>query len=163
MMLSHVVAASENNTIGRDGGMPWHLSDDLKRFKQLTMGSILIMGRKTFDSIGKPLPGRYSIVITRDPKVSIPGVKTVCSIEAALAHCEEKASQWGDEIFIVGGGEIYRQTLSATERVYLTRIHQHISGDTAYPELGSEFRECERIEGAAGDLPYSYITYQRQP
>lgn len=133
MKLSHVVACSENAVIGKDGGLPWHLPEDLKRFKALTTGHILIMGRKTFESIGRPLPGRYTIVVSRSKPVLPRIVTPVGSIEEAFAHIKEIAAAWPEEVFIVGGGDIYRQTLPLVDRIYLTKVHQQVEGDTTYP------------------------------
>ena len=144
--ISHVVACSENGVIGRDGGMPWHLPDELKRFKNITMGKVLIMGRKTFESIGRPLPGRYTIVVSRSKEALPRTVTPATSLESALKHAKDMAVNWGNEICIVGGGEIYRQTLDVIDTIYLTRIHQAIDGDTTYPLEALKDFECKESE-----------------
>jgi len=162
--LVHVVACTDNQVIGRQGAMPWHLSADLKFFKATTMGHVMVMGRKTFDAIGRPLPGRKTVVVSRNSTWKPPeGVERVDSLEAALELCRQLAPQWGHEVCIVGGGEIYRQTLPLTARVHLTRIHTIINdGDTFYPELDPrEFQEVAHVEGQEGDLRYSFLTYDR--
>jgi len=140
--LSLVVAAARNGVIGRDNAMPWHLPDDLKHFKAVTMGKPMLMGRKTFTSIGKALPGRKSIVLTRDPAWRAEGVIAVHSLDEALREAGD-----APEIAVVGGEEIFRLTLPLAQRVYLTRIHADIEGDTVFPELDpAQWQEVERTE-----------------
>ena len=133
MSLSLIVAASENQVIGIDGDLPWRLSADLKRFKQITMGHTIIMGRKTYDSIGRPLPGRKSIVITRQNDYQADGVQIVGSLEEAI-----EASRQDDEAFIMGGATIYEQAIDMVDKIYLTRVHATLQGDTFFPELASD-------------------------
>lgn len=130
-MISIVVAVSENQVIGKDNRLLWRLSNDMKFFKNLTMGGVLIMGRKTFESIGKALPGRVNIVVTRQNNKLPEDVISADSIAEAL----NKAKTLSKEIFIIGGGEIYKQTIEHAERIYLTRVHTNIEGDTFFPEL----------------------------
>lgn len=131
-----IVACAENRTIGLDGGMPWHLSGDLKFFKQITLGKPVVMGRKTHESIGGPLPGRANIVITRDQTYQSPGIDVVHSLEAAIKKAKAIATIDGvDEVMIIGGAEIYKQALDLTDRIYLTRIHENLPGDAHFPEL----------------------------
>jgi dihydrofolate reductase len=158
MILSMLVAASENNVIGKDNKLPWHLPNDLKYFKNLTWGMPVLMGRKTFDSIGKPLPGRKSIVITRNNDWQHDGVEVVHSIEEAI----KKAESFGvKEIFVIGGAEIFKTSLPDANRIYLTRIHQQVEGDVYFPEISAEqwqltsARFCEADE----KNPYNH-TYQ---
>lgn len=132
--ITHVVAVSENAVIGRDGDMPWKLSTDLKRFKALTMGKPVVMGRKTWDSIGRPLPGRSNIVISRRSDFLPEGATLVSSLEAAL----DTARAFGPEICIIGGGEIYRQSMDLTDVIHLTRVESVIEGDTRYPEIDQD-------------------------
>ncbi|MBX5460357.1 MAG: dihydrofolate reductase [Steroidobacteraceae bacterium] len=149
--LSLVVAAARNGVIGRDNAMPWHLPDDLKHFKAVTMGKPMLMGRKTFTSIGKALPGRKSIVLTRDPAWRAEGVIAVHSLEEALREAGDVP-----EIAVVGGEEIFRLTLPLAQRVYLTRIHADIAGDTVFPELDpAQWQEVERTEHPA-DARHAY-------
>ncbi|MBC7662161.1 MAG: dihydrofolate reductase [Chitinophagaceae bacterium] len=161
--LSQVVACSENGIIGREGTMPWHLPDELKRFKAITMGKVLIMGRKTFESIGRPLPGRYSIVVSRTKEMLPRIVTAATSLESALRLAREVAPQWGQEICIIGGGEIYRQTLDLVDKIYLTRIHQTIDGDTHYPLAGLKDFDCiESEEITSSAIPYAATIWLRR-
>ena len=133
MRTSLIVAISKNNVIGRDGQLPWHLSDDLKRFKRLTMGHHIVMGRKTYESIGRPLPGRTSVVITRQSDYRPEGVVVAHDIPAAFEVIENET-----ETFIIGGAEIYRGTLSRVARIYLTTIDVEVAGDAFFPPLARE-------------------------
>ncbi|MET0863246.1 MAG: ACT domain-containing protein [Nakamurella sp.] len=154
MTITLVAAVARNGTIGADGGLPWHLPADLKRFKALTMGHPMIMGRKTFDSIGRALPGRRTIVVTRDPGWTAPGVQTAPSVPAALA------AAGGEEIMVVGGGEIYAQTIDLADRLEITQVDMDVAGDTRFPEIDpARWREAGRI-AADG---YSFVSYQRVP
>jgi dihydrofolate reductase len=131
-MISLIVAASENNAIGKSNVMPWHLPEDLKFFKNTTWGMPVIMGRKTFESVGKPLPGRTNIIVTTNPNWEAENTITTVSIEEAIKVANETNAK---EIFITGGGEIYKQTLPIADRVYLTRVHTVIDGDAFFPEM----------------------------
>ena len=141
-----VVAKSENNVIGRSGGLPWRLSSDLKLFRRLTMGKPIVMGRRTFESIGKPLDGRTNIVITRREDFAHEEVVVVASGEAALAAaCSAAMATGADEIMIIGGSEIYRLLIVHAGRIYLTRVHATPEGDAEFPELDpEEWREVAR-------------------
>lgn len=130
MKISIIVAASANNVIGVDGGLPWHLPEDLRRFKEITMGKPMIMGRATWESIGRALPGRKSIVVTRRAGYEAEDAIVVDSIDAAI-----QAAGDVDEIMVIGGGQIYRQVLARADRIYLTRIHATLDGDTRFPAL----------------------------
>ena len=159
-MLSIIVAMSENRVIGRDGTLPWHLSADLKRFKQLTMGHTIVMGRKTYESIGRPLPGRVSIVLSRDPKYRISGVDVVESFEQALAKTR------AEDVFIIGGAQLYEKTLPFAERLYLTEVGTMIDGDVFFPDC--DWSQWELVESLPTEvdpksgLPYSFKTYHRK-
>lgn len=134
MILSLLVAASENNVIGKDNQLPWHLPNDLKYFKNQTWGMPILMGRKTFESIGKPLPGRKSIVITRNKDWQHEGVAVVHSIEEAIG----KAKGYGaKEVFVIGGSEIFNTAFKEADRIYLTRIHHQFDGDAYFPDVPS--------------------------
>jgi len=138
--LSIVVAAADNDVIGADGDMPWRLSSDLKRFRKLTMGKPMIMGRKTFQSIGKPLPGRVSVVVTRGTDWHAEGAVVVNDIEQAVKLAQELAAgQGADEIVVVGGGEIYRQLIDECDTLHVTRVHGEPVGDTRFPAIDSAF------------------------
>jgi len=159
MIVSIVVAISQNYAIGKDNKLLWYLPKDLKHFKEITTGHTVIMGRKTYESVGKPLPNRRNIIITRQ-RVMIEGCEVVNSVEAALALCKDEA-----EVFIVGGAEIYRQALHLTDRIYLTIIHENFEGDTYFPEIKADlWKETERQDHEPDEknlLPYSFITYER--
>jgi len=131
-----VAAAARNGVIGRDGDMPWRLPSDLKRFKALTLGKPVIMGRKTFEAVGRPLPGRPNIVISRNPDFSAAGVIPVQSLDAAFAVAGEEAGALGtDEICVIGGGEIYRQAIGRADIMHITEVGAAIEGDTRFPEI----------------------------
>lgn len=154
-MISIIVAADINNTIGGNNDLLWRIPEDLKRFKALTMGKLCIMGRKTFESIGKPLPGRRFVIITRDRNYKVEGCEVVSSLEAALALAARE-----EETMIIGGGEIYRQALALTDKIYLTRVLEQFEGDTFFPELAEhQWREVYKsdvLETLAG-LKYQFI------
>ncbi|PPL04768.1 dihydrofolate reductase [Parapedobacter indicus] len=128
--VSAIVAAAENNAIGKDNKLLWHLPNDLRYFKRTTSGHAVIMGRKTYESVGMPLPNRRNLVVTRQEDYTLEDAQVVHSLEAALAHCTNEK-----EVFIVGGAEIYRLALPLTDRVYLTRVHANFPGDTYFPDL----------------------------
>ncbi len=133
MKVSMIVAVSANNVIGANAGLPWRLQEDLRRFKEITMGKPMIMGRLTFESIGKALPGRRSIVITRQVDYQREGIEVVTTPDAALELAGDV-----DEVMIIGGGEVYEQFLPITDRIYLTRIHAEFDGDTFFPEINED-------------------------
>jgi dihydrofolate reductase len=152
-----VVAAADNDVIGRGNALPWHLPADLAHFKRLTMGKPILMGRRTFESIGRPLPGRSNIVITRDPAFAAHGVRTVHSLDAALDLAAQIALVDGsDELMVIGGAQIYAAALPRAQRLYLTRVHARPEGDAFLPaidwsEWREERREEWREEGVNGD------------
>ena len=160
MKISIVVAMAANHVIGNDNRLPWHLSADLKHFKAITMGKPIVMGRKTWESIGRPLPGRTNIVITRDHDYIADGCVVVHSIEGALAAASDH-----DEVMVIGGAEFYRQVLPRTSTIYLTRIHRGFAGDTVFPELDDDaWCEVGREDFEAdADNPhaYSFIRLER--
>ena len=160
MTTSIIVAIAKNHAIGKDNKLLWYLPNDLKHFKDVTSGHTVIMGRKTFDSVGKPLPRRRNIVVTRQA-ITIEGCEVVNTIEAALALCADEA-----EVFIVGGAEIYRQALHLTNRIYLTLIDQDFDGDTFFPELNpAEWKETQRENFEPDEknkYSYSFITLERR-
>lgn len=164
MTLSIIVAVAENGVIGCAGRMPWHISEDLRRFKRITSGHPVVMGRKTFESLGnKPLPNRTNIVVTRNSGLAVPeGVWTAASIEEAVAQFSGTAQ----EIFIIGGGEVYRQAMSLADKLYLTRILASPEGDTHFPKIeADEWRMvwCEAHPASAdGDVPaFEFADYIR--
>ncbi|HBF28597.1 dihydrofolate reductase [Rhizobium sp.] len=144
--ISIVVAVASNGVIGRDGYMPWKLSTDLKRFKALTMGKPLVMGRKTFESFGsKPLPGRPHFIVSRSAHIEMPAVETISSLEAALARAKEQAEALGvDEVCVIGGGEIYAQALPLANVLHVTHVETEIEGgDTFFPAIDSAVFEVQ--------------------
>lgn len=160
MKISFICAASQNGIIGRDNRLPWHLPADLAHFKRLTTGHPILMGRKTYESIGKPLPNRTNIVITRQTDFQANGCLVAHSLQAAFDLCSTD-----DEIFIIGGAEIYRQTLPVANKIYLTRIRRDFEGDTFLFELDpSVWRETFREDFAPdkkNKYSYSFITYEK--
>lgn len=162
MRLVHIVATSKNSVIGQSGDLPWRIKEDLQRFKRLTMGHSIVMGRKTFESIGRALPGRHSVVVSRNPHFSAEGATVVASVEKALEHCRLVSDIWGEEVFVIGGGELYRQTLELADRIELTLIEKEISGDTFYPELDLNKYCIEEGGGLNGDWPCKFLTLRRK-
>lgn len=160
--LSHLVAASENNVIGVDNGLPWKLSNDFKYFKNKTWSMPIIMGRHTFESMKKDLPGRINIVLTRKKDWYPKNIFVVETIEEAILKAKECDTK---EIFIIGGGEIFRQTLPLINRVYLTRVHAVIEGDTSYPELNKNEWELVKSNSFPADeknnYPYTFEVWER--
>lgn len=150
--ISLIVAMSQNRVIGRDNQLPWKLSADLKRFKALTMGHALIMGRKTYDSIGRPLPGRTNIVVTRNPSLAIPGVTVVHGLREAMAQAS------GDEVFVIGGEQIFKETLPRADSIYLTVIEADYEGDTFFPPLADNVWKVVESERIADEptFPHPY-------
>ncbi|MEO8016525.1 MAG: dihydrofolate reductase [Pseudomonadota bacterium] len=138
-----IVAVADNGVIGRENALPWHLPDDLKRFKRLTLGKPIVMGRKTFESIGKPLPGRQNIVVTRDTNYRGDGITVVHDVGAAIQAAADQP-----EIMVIGGAELFHLFLPGAARVHLTRVHGNVAGDVKWPALGEEWR---RIESEAHD------------
>lgn len=161
-----VVAAARNGVIGARNQLPWSLPTELKRFKDLTTGHPIIMGRKTYEAIGRPLPDRDNIVVTRGEIMEDPRVHTVNSVEEAIALARRfAATRKVDEIMIAGGGQIYEQTLPLAQRIYLTRVDMEVEGDTVFPDLNPErWREIAREEFKAGpedNADYSIVTLDR--
>ncbi len=162
-----VVAIARNGIIGRDGDMPWRLSTDLKRFKSITFGCPVIMGRKTFQSIGKPLPGRSNIVVTRDAGFTADGVYSAASPVAALDLARERARSDGTErVFIIGGGEIYRQLLPLADRLHVTFVDAEPEGDTRFPQIDETNWTVEHAEdvpaGPKDSAATRYVIYRRR-
>lgn len=156
MPLTAIYARAANGVIGRDGALPWHIPADLRRFKALTMGKPMILGRKTFASFGSPLPGRRHIVLTRDRAWLAEGAEVAHSREEALALA-------GSDAALIGGAEVYRLLLPDCQRVELTEIHADFAGDTIIPPLGSEWREVARQEHPAQDgrPAFAFVTLER--
>ena len=164
--ISMIVAMADNRVIGRKNQLPWHLPHDLKYFKATTMGKPIIMGRKTYESIGRPLPGRSNIVVTTNPDFRAEGVKVVHNIDQALEVAEGVAVVDGaQEIMVIGGAQLYAEMLPRTQRLYLTQVHADIEGDAMFPELDwAQWQQLEREDYLAeGSNPYNYsfIVYRR--
>ncbi len=162
MKLSLLVAVSENNVIGREGDLPWHLSADLRRFKRVTMGHVMLMGRKTWESIGRPLPGRTSIVISRqaDYETGFDEAPLAANLDEALAHARRIGGD-GVEVFIIGGARIYEMMFSCVERLMLTRVHAEVEGDVFFPDVNwDEWRLVEEESCAADEKNDFAHTYQ---
>lgn len=160
-MISIIVAVSENWGIGKDNELLWHLPEDLKRFKKLTLGNAIIMGKKTWESLPrKPLPGRQNIVLTDNPDENIQDAVTAYSIEDALGKCEA-----GNEIFIIGGGSIYRQFMPLADRLYITHVHRKAQADIFFPEIDINMWKVVSKEkftdNESNEIPYTYVTYER--
>ena len=160
MIISIIVAIAENHAIGKDNKLLWYLPNDLKHFKTITSNHTVIMGRKTYDSVGKPLPNRRNVVITRQ-HIDISGCEVVNSLDEALSLCKTE-----EEVFIVGGAEIYRQAMSVTNKIHLTIVHQNFDGDTYFPDIEENtWIETEREDYQPDEknkLPYSFITLERR-
>lgn len=159
--ISLIVAMAKNMVIGANNTLPWHLPADLKHFKALTMGHHIVMGRKTYESIGKPLPGRTSVVVTRNADYARPGVIVANSLEAALSACGNE-----EDIFVIGGAELYRQAINHADRIYLTKIDADIPGDAHFTELDHKlWQETERASHAPDEknaYPYHFVVYDRK-
>lgn len=163
MIISLIVAASSNNVIGKDNKLPWHLPNDLKYFKNTTWAMPIVMGRKTYESIGKPLPGRLNIVITRNGGWNAAGVTVVHTIEEAI---DLAASKDVKEIFIIGGAEIFLSLLPQAGRIYLTRIHQNFEGDVFFPAIDEKNWKLAMNRDCAADeknkYPHSFQVWERK-
>ena len=152
-MINIIAAMSKNRVIGDANTLIWHLTEDLKRFRLLTTDNTIVMGRKTYESIGRPLPNRRSIIITRDTDYSVDGCEVVNSLEEALLLSNS-------DCFIIGGGEIYRQAIDIADRIYLTLIDKEFEGDTSFPEI-KDWVEISCEDFATDDFAYSFIEYER--
>ena len=163
-----VAAVADNGVIGRDGGLPWRLPSDLRRFRAITIGHPVVMGRKTYDAIGKALPGRTNIVITRDAAFAARGAISASNLEAALMVARGDALRRGvHHIMVIGGGELYGQTIGRACRLEITRVHARPAGDSVFPAIDpAQWRETERCEHPAGpddDAPFTTLAYERIP
>jgi len=162
-IISAIVAMSENHVIGDNNQLPWFLPADLRHFKGITTGNPILMGRKTYASIGRPLPNRTNIIITRNPSFNAPGCIVVTTIHAAI---QRALLDGNNEIFIIGGAEVYAQLMPHIERIYLTIVHQTFEGDAYFPELDrTEWKECENITHRPDEenvYPYSFLRLERR-
>jgi dihydrofolate reductase len=164
MTLSIVVATSRNGVIGKDNQLPWHLPEDLKYFKKITMGKPIVMGRKTYESIGRPLPGRTNIVITRNTSWQADGVVVVNSLDQAITVAEQACLDSGaTEAMVIGGSEIYRQALDKADRLYITQVNIEIEGDAHFPEIDLiQWRELNRVAGEEGaSIEHAFVIFEK--
>lgn len=162
-----VVAVAKNGVIGRDGGLPWRLPSDLKRFKQLTLGRPVLMGRKTWESIGRPLPGRPNIVVTRHAGFRAPGAEVVSSLDAGIAAAQRHADALGvDEICVIGGGDIYRQIFERADVLHVTEVQGEVDGDTRFPAIDPAVFEkvVDEVlpQGERDSHPMRFVTWRRK-
>lgn len=161
-----IAAVADNGVIGRENALPWRLSSDLKRFKAITSGKPVVMGRKTYLSIGKPLPGRTNIVVTRDAAFNVPGVVSTATLDDALTAARGDALRRGaDSIVMIGGTEVFQQTMALADRLEITHVHTKPEGDATFPHIDPKlWRETARNECPAGpqdDAAVSFVTYER--
>jgi dihydrofolate reductase len=157
MIISHIVAMASNRVIGNQGDIPWKIPGEQKLFKDITMGHVMIMGRKTYEAIGRALPGRTSIVITRQADYQAPGCEVVHDLAAALQACPADER----EAFIIGGGQLYRETIATADRIYLTVLLREVAGDTYFPEFSESDFEITKSEFIDGVEPYHFYVYER--
>ena len=162
-MITIIAAAGENNSLGKDNDLVWHLPDDFKRFKELTSGNHILMGRKTFETFPKPLPNRTHLIITRQNDYSVPEkCFTIDSIQSALYEVLEHSD---NNIWIIGGGEIYKQSMEIADRIELTRVHSEFEADTFFPEIGEEWELVSEEYHPADErhkYDFTYLTYDRR-
>jgi dihydrofolate reductase len=160
--LSHILAMSKNRVIGINNGLPWDIPEDMKFFKDKTKGHALIMGRKTFESLGHPLPNRLNVVVTRQKDYKPKNASVFSNIKDAIEFCKTQSSKYGDEIFIIGGGEIFKESMNLVDLIYLTLIDKEYPGDIFYPEVNlNEFDLIERRDREE-PVPFSFLTYSRK-
>jgi dihydrofolate reductase len=162
-----IVAMGENQVIGIDNQLPWHIPEDLKYFKSTTMGKPIVMGRKTFDSIGRPLPGRTNIVVTRNQHYAAEGVRVAHSVDQALAMAQLEAQASGvSEVMVIGGAQLYADCLPIADRLYITKVHASVEGDAFFPNLNwDDWQELDRKDFTANDsniYNYSFMTIVRK-
>lgn len=164
MTLSHIVAAAENDVIGVNNALPWDIPEDMKFFREKTKGRALIMGRKTFESVGHPLPNRLNVVVTRqaDYKFDAPNVVVKPDLQSAIEYCKTQTSKYGEEIFIIGGGEIFKESMGIVDVIYLTRIHQDFPGDIRYPKVDKKMFELVEQRDRTEPVSFSFLTYVRK-
>ena len=164
MILSHIVAASSNDVIGVNNDLPWDIPEDMKFFRDKTKGKALIMGRKTFESVGHPLPHRLSVVVTRQPNYPAqpPNMVVQPDLKAAIEYAGKQTAKYGEEIFIIGGGDIFKESLPLVDVIYLTRIYKEFKGDILYPNIDP--KQFELIEQRDREQPvrFSFLTYARR-
>jgi len=160
--VSLIVAVAANGIIGRDGGLPWRLSNDLRYFKKVTMGKPIVMGRKTYESIGRPLPGRPNLIVSRNPAFAADGADVFRSLDAAIGAAEARGAA---EAMVIGGAALYRDALDRAERLYLTEVHARVAGDTSFPDIdAAHWSETSRERHSAGErdeYDHSFVVLDR--
>tara|TARA_Y100000590_G_scaffold469371_1_gene656602 strand:- start:5849 stop:6352 length:504 start_codon:yes stop_codon:yes gene_type:complete len=161
-----IVAYAHDNIIGNRGELPWHVSDDLKNFKKITSGKPIIMGRKTFESIGKPLPNRHNIIVTKNREYEVDACTICNSLDDAISEASDYALKWGvNEIFVIGGAQIYDEALKYVTKAYITEIHNQFKGDTIFRPLDmSYWKEISRayFENKSEGIPYSFVILEKK-
>jgi len=167
MKLALIVAYAQNLVVGIDNKLPWHLPEDLKYFKRITTGKAIIMGRKTYESIGRPLPNRTNIVISRNPSFNADGVEVVSSLEAAIEHAENVNLINGEEeVMVIGGAAIYEAALPLADRLYITHVHADVHGDAYFPKVDfTQYQEMGREDyqsSEANPYDYSFVVYDKK-
>lgn len=156
-MISLIVAYTRNRVIGNKGQIPWRIKGEQKRFKELTTGNVVVMGRRSYEEIGRPLPNREMIIISKTKKFEGEHIKTAASLEEALALAGDR------EIYISGGAQVYEEALSLSEKLYITEIDAEIEGDRYFPKFDESQYQKEVVERVEGEIPYTYVTYTRKP
>jgi dihydrofolate reductase len=157
MRISAIAAMAQNRVIGRDGGIPWRIPGEQSRFKRITLGHTVIMGRKTYESLGRPLVERTNIVVTRQAGLRLPGCLTAASLAAAFALCPAAET----EAFVIGGGQLYTEALPSTDRIYLSVLPRAVDGDTYFPEFSEQEFGLSSREHVGGPEPYEFLVYDR--
>ncbi len=159
-MISLMVAHDPNGVMGVNNDLPWHIPEDLKYFKETTMGKAMVMGRKTYESIGRPLPGRLNIVITRNPDYQAEGVTVVQTLDEAI----QIARDYAEEVMIIGGAEIFKLSLNVADRLYITEVHEEYEGDTFFPPYKNDWevvKQTEKMTSISGTT-FTYLVYERK-
>lgn len=164
MKISLIAALGRNNELGKGNDLLWKMPADMKHFRDITKGHAVIMGRKTYESIGMPLPNRRNIVVTRQPDYKKEGIEIAASIDDAFAMVEQDGAGWDDEVFVIGGGELYRDALDGADKLYITRIDAEADADTFFPDFGAEWTETSRevhVPDADNPIPFAFLTYEK--
>lgn len=164
MILSHIVAVAKNDVIGVNNDLPWDIPEDMKFFRDKTKGKALIMGRKTFESVGHPLPNRLSVVVTRQKDYVSPAPNVVIQpdLKSAIEYCKGQTAKYGEEVFIIGGGEIFKESMDIVDIIYLTRIHKDFQGDIKYPTVDIKKFDLVEQRDRTEPVPFSFLTYTRK-
>ncbi|MBP3414222.1 MAG: dihydrofolate reductase [Clostridia bacterium] len=155
-MIALIAAYDKNRVIGKDGHIPWKIEGEQKRFRELTTGNVVIMGRRTYEEIGRPLPDRTTIVVSKTKNFDVPNCATARSLEEAVAMAGDR------DIFVSGGAGLYREALDIAQKLFITEIEACFDGDTFFPEFDKRLYECETEEEFDGEIPYAYLTYTRK-